>query len=184
MTMKRICVYCGSSPGNQPVYVQSAQSLGANLAARSIGLVYGGASVGLMGKIADAVLENGGEVIGVIPGSLKDREIAHHGLTELKIVDSMHERKEAMAQLSDGFIALPGGFGTLEEMFEALTWNQLAIQDKPCGLLNINGYYDALCQFLDHSLNQGFIKPHHRSLLITHKEPDHLIDDMLKSTHS
>ncbi|NKB76861.1 MAG: TIGR00730 family Rossman fold protein [Gammaproteobacteria bacterium] len=179
--MNRICVYCGSRPGREPDYLQSAQALGETLAEKNIGLVYGGASIGLMGKVADAILENGGEAIGVIPRSLQDREIAHEGLTELKTVNSMHERKEMMAKLSDGFIALPGGFGTLEELFEALTWNQLDIHNKPCGLLNINHYYDALCDFLDKAVNQAFIKPHHRSLLITHDKPDQLINNMAQS---
>ena len=177
--MKKICVYCGSSAGADEAYLQSAQQLGKQLAERGIGLVYGGASIGLMGGIADAVIEHGGHVTGIIPQSLLDREIAHQGIHDLRVVDDMHERKLIMAELSDGFIAMPGGYGTLEEMFEALTWNQLDIHNKPCGLLNVANFYDPLCGFLDQCMNQGFLKPAHRALLISNPEPDQLIDGML-----
>ena len=182
--MKKICVYCGSSSGKHSVYLESAVLLGEALVKNNIGLVYGGASIGLMGKLADTMIDHGAEVIGVIPHSLEGREIAHKGLSELKIVNDMHERKLTMAQLSEGFIALPGGYGTLEELFEALTWNQLDIHRKPCGLLNINGYYDHLCEFLGQTIEQGFIKPHHKDLLITDSDPQALIDKMLAAAIS
>ncbi|HTT75146.1 MAG TPA: TIGR00730 family Rossman fold protein [Candidatus Binataceae bacterium] len=164
--MKRICVFCGSNPGAKPVYVQAARELGNELAARGIGLVYGGATVGLMGEVARAVLAGGGEVIGVIPRPLASKEIAFTALADLRIVGSMHERKAAMADLADGFIALPGGLGTLEEFCEILTWGQLGIHRKPCGLLNAENYYAALLAFLDHGVKEGFIKPAHRGLAI------------------
>ena len=176
--MKRICVYCGSKPGSRPEYLESAKNLGHALLARNIGLVYGGASVGLMGKIAAAMIENGGETIGVIPQSLFDNEIVHPGLTELITVENMHQRKETMASLADGFIALPGGFGTLEEVFEAITWSQLKIHIKPIGLLNVCGYYDPLSAFIDHAVAQEFIKPKHQSLYTIHDDPDNLLDEM------
>ena len=166
----RLCVFCGSSPGQQPEYVQAATRLGKQLAEASIGLVYGGASVGLMGAVAEGARAHGGEVIGVIPRSLADKELAHTALTELHIVDSMHQRKAMMAELSDGFIALPGGIGTLEELFEIWTWAQLGHHGKPCALLNINGYYDRLIEFLDHMTEQGFVKPIHRSMLIVEQD--------------
>ncbi len=176
--MKRICVYCGSKPGSRPEYLESAKNLGHALLARNIGLVYGGASVGLMGKIAVTMIENGGETIGVIPESLFDSEIVHPGLTELITVENMHQRKETMASLADGFIALPGGFGTLEEVFEAITWSQLKIHIKPIGLLNVCGYYDPLSAFIDHAVAQEFIKPKHQSLYTIHDDPDNLLDEM------
>ena len=178
MNMKKICVYCGSSAGHSPAFLESARGLGEQLAKRDIGLVYGGASIGLMGAVADAVLEHGGQVTGIIPQSLLDREIAHSGLTELQVVNDMHERKQIMAELAQAFIAMPGGFGTLEEMFEALTWNQLDIHQKPCGLLNSNQYYDQLIWFLDHSVAQGFLKVPHRALLVADDDPGGLIDSL------
>jgi len=156
--MKRICVYCGSSDGDEPSYISAARELGTELARRKIGLVYGGASVGLMGAVADSVMAGGGEVIGVIPQSIVEMEVAHRGLTDLRIVADLHERKALMASLSDGFIAMPGGLGTLEEIFEALTWLQLGLHAKPCALLNVNAYYDLLISFLNQSISSGFSK--------------------------
>lgn len=174
--MKNICVYCGSSPGLRPDYAQAARALAAAMVQRKLGLVYGGASVGLMGQVADAVLQLGGRVVGVIPEALARREVAHHGLTELHITHSMHERKTLMAELSDGFVALPGGIGTFEEIFEIWTWSQLGIHAKPCGLLNVAGYYDALTTFLDHATHEQFLRPTHRSLLMIESEPGALLD--------
>ncbi|MDH3401164.1 MAG: TIGR00730 family Rossman fold protein [Chromatiales bacterium] len=154
----RVCVFCGSSPGNQPEYREIAQDLGRTLAQKGVGLVYGGADVGLMGMVANSTLEGGGEVIGVIPRTLIVRELAHHGLTDLRVVDDMQERKDVMARLSSAFVCLPGGYGTLDEMFEMVTWNQLGEHAKPCILLNINGFYDDLLTFLDKARDQGFIK--------------------------
>jgi len=156
--MKRICVYCGSSPGEGNDYIKAAEGLAQELVTRNLGLVYGGASVGVMGAIANAVMQRGGEVIGIIPEALMRKEIGNDHLTELHVVGSMHERKAAMAEASDGFIALPGGMGTLEEIFEILTWAQLGFHHKPCALLNVNGYYDHLIAFLDHQTEQGFTK--------------------------
>jgi uncharacterized protein (TIGR00730 family) len=173
--MKRICVYCGSSVGNQPLYREAALAMGAVLASRKIGLVYGGGNVGLMGVIADAVLAGGGEVIGVIPQSLADREIAHSGVTDLRIVDSMHTRKALMADLSDAFIAMPGGFGTFEEIFEAVTWTQLGVHRKPCGLLNVGGFYTPLALFIDQAVSEGFIKPVHRESIVVDDSPERLV---------
>lgn len=176
--MKRICVYCGSKPGIQDEYLASAKSLGHALLARNIGLVYGGANVGLMGKIATTMIENGGEAIGVIPQSLFENEIVQPGLTKLITVENMHQRKETMASMADGFIALPGGFGTMEEVFEAITWSQLKIHIKPIGLLNVCNYYDRLSAFIDHAVAQEFIKPKHQSLYTIHDNPDNLLDAM------
>lgn len=176
--MKRICVYCGSSPGRHPEFTESARALGRALVQRNIGLVYGGASIGVMGAVADAVVENGGEVIGVMPQALIDKEVSHSGLSELRVVDSMHERKALMAELSDGFIALPGGFGTLEELFEVLTWSQLGFHRKPCGLLDIRDYYSHLTAFLDHATDQGFIGPIYRNILLVEKDSSLLLDSM------
>jgi|TARA_B110000879_G_scaffold139212_1_gene181452 uncharacterized protein (TIGR00730 family) len=169
--MKKLCVFCGASMGRNPAYAKAARSLARSLATNGITLVYGGASVGIMGQLADAALEAGGQVIGVMPQELVDREVSHLGLTELKVVGSMHERKAMMAELSDGFIALPGGLGTLEELFEVLTWAQLRFHSKPCGLLNAVGYYDRLISFLDHSVDEKFIKPAHREMLIVNDDP-------------
>jgi uncharacterized protein (TIGR00730 family) len=173
--MKRLCVFCGSSPGADPAFASAARQLGALLAERRIGLVYGGASVGLMAEIANSTMAAAGEVIGVIPHSLVDREVAHRGLRDLRVVDSMHQRKAAMADLSDGFIAMPGGLGTLEEFFEVLTWAQLGMHTKPCGLLNIRGFYDKLLAFLDHAVEQRFIKPVHRATVMVADRPDDLL---------
>ena len=178
--MKRLCVFCGSSFGVNPAYVKAAIDLGNAIAKRNICLVYGGARVGLIGEIASTVIRAKGEVIGVIPKDLVDKEVAHSNLSDLRIVGSMHERKSLMAELSDGFIALPGGFGTLEEIFEAITWAQLSFHDKPCGLLNINGYYDDLIKFLDHSLEENFIVPEHRAMIIVDDDPDSLLDKFSK----
>ncbi len=178
--MKRICVYCGSKAGNQPEYRDAARSLARAMTGRNIGLVYGGGNIGLMGQIADSVLANNGEAIGVIPKALFRDEVAHRGLTELITMDDMHQRKAKMASLADGFIALPGGFGTLEEFFEAITWSQLKIhsKSKPVGLLNVAGYYDRLHDFLCHTVSQGFIKPEHQALYTVHSDPDTLLDRM------
>jgi len=173
--MKRICVYCGSSPGRSHRYQQTAGELGRRLAARGIGLVYGGASVGVMGSLADAVLDAGGEAIGVIPKALAVKEVAHANLTEQHVVQSMHERKALMAELSDGFIALPGGWGTLEEIFEALTWAQLGFHEKPCGLLNVEGYFDGLFQFLEHAIEEQFVKPVYREMLLMEQDAEQLL---------
>lgn len=165
-TLKRICVFCGSSVGARPAYVEVARELGRTLAGRGLGVVFGGGKVGLMGVLADAALVAGGEAIGVIPEALVAREIAHNGLTELRVVRSMHERKTLMADLADAFIALPGGYGTFEEFFEAVTWTQLGIHRKPCGLLNVDGYYDALLALLDRAVSDGFIRGVNRSLVL------------------
>jgi hypothetical protein len=172
----RICVFTGSRHGARSEYAEAAKRLGCELVARNYGLVYGGGNVGLMTVIADTVLELNGHVTGVIPDSLVSKEVAHGGLSELKIVNSMHERKALMAELSDGFIAMPGGIGTMEEFFEVLSWAQLGIHEKPCGLLNVCGYYDPLIQFLDHAVGEDFIKPKHRALLVVESEPAKLLD--------
>ncbi|CAJ37293.1 LOG family protein [Methanocella arvoryzae] len=174
--MKRICVFCGSSPGARQEYIDAAREMGRALARRNIGLVYGGGNVGLMGEIATAAVEAGGEVIGVIPKWLVDREVAFTTLKDLRVVNSMHERKALMAGLSDGFVALPGGLGTMEEFFEAATWAQLGIHKKPCGLLNVCGYYDSLMAFLDHSTEEFFVRPENRKMIMMEEDPDRLID--------
>lgn len=174
--MKRICVFCGSSLGGRPSFREAAALLGRTLAERRIGLVYGGASVGLMGILADAALEAGGSVVGVIPEALAKKEIAHEGLTALRIVGSMHERKAVMADLSDGFIALPGGMGTLEEFFEIVTWAQLGLHRKPCGLLDVESYYAPLLMFLDRAVEERFVKQVHRGLVLVAKDPGALLD--------
>ncbi|MCD9188106.1 MAG: TIGR00730 family Rossman fold protein [Pyrinomonadaceae bacterium] len=168
--MKRICVFCGSNPGIDPIYPETAEKVGKFLVSENIELVYGGGRVGLMGKIADTVMQNGGKVIGVIPHDLSEKEVAHQNLTELHIVDSMHERKAMMAELADGFIALPGGVGTFEEFCEIVTWAQLGIHTKPCALMNVGGFYDPFIAMLDHSMNQGFIRPEHRALVLVESE--------------
>jgi len=173
--MKRICVFCGSSAGSRPEYRACAEQLGAELTRRNIGLVYGGGNVGLMGAIADAVLAAGGEAIGVIPEHLMTREIGHRQLTKLHIVRSMHERKAMMADLSDAFIALPGGFGTLEEFFEVLTWSQLGLHLKPCGIVNVLGYYTPLLSMLDHAVGERFLKPQNRALVLARETPAELL---------
>lgn len=174
--MKRVCVYCGSSPGNSPAYAEAARKLGTLLVEREIGLVYGGAAVGIMGAIANEVLKRGGEAIGVIPEALAIKEVSHTSLTEQHVVSSMHERKAMMAELSDGFVALPGGWGTIEEIFEILTWAQLGFHDKPCGLLNVAAYYDGLFEFLQHAMNEGFVRSLYRELLILEDQPEILLD--------
>lgn len=178
--MKRICVFCGSNSGVDPIYLATAEKVGKFLADNNIELVFGGGRVGLMGKIADAVMENGGKVIGIIPQALSEREVAHQGLTELHIVGSMHERKAMMADLADGFIALPGGVGTFEEFCEIVTWAQLGIHTKPCALMNVGGFYDSFIAMFDHSMNQGFIRPQHRALVLVESEIDKLYKAMLE----
>ena len=173
--MKRVCVYCGSSTGKDKKYQESARDLAEVLVQNDIGLVYGGSQKGMMGLLADAVLAGGGTVDGVMPKSLIDKEVAHDGLTEMHVVDSMHARKSMMAVLSDGFIAMPGGFGTLEEIIEILTWAQLQFHDKPCGMLNVNGYFNHLLSFLDHAAAEGFLRPAHRAMLLVSKNPADLI---------
>ncbi|MGE0866566.1 MAG: TIGR00730 family Rossman fold protein [Vicinamibacterales bacterium] len=176
--MKRLCVFCGSSVGANPAYAEAATAMGTLLAKRGIGLVYGGGNVGLMGVVADAALAAGGEVIGVIPQALADREVAHHGVTDLRIVDSMHTRKAMMADLSDAFIAMPGGVGTFEEFFEAITWTQLGLHRKPCGLLNVAGFYTPLAFFIDQAVTDGFIKPVHRAAIIVDDDPARLVETL------
>ncbi len=175
----RICVFCGSSPGRGGRYRAAAGRLGKLIADKGYGLVYGGASVGLMGAVADGAIKAGGEVIGVLPEALANLEIAHAGLTELKIVSSMHERKATMAALSDAFIALPGGLGTLEEAFEIWTWTQLGLHRKPLGLLNVDGFYDKLAAFLDQLVDEQFVRPEHRQILLSEADPDLIIDRLV-----
>jgi uncharacterized protein (TIGR00730 family) len=170
----RVCVYCGSSEGVRPVYRQAAEDLARRLAQERIGLVYGGASVGLMGAVADAALAAGGEVIGVMPRSLVDREIAHPGI-DVRVVETMHERKAMMADLADAFVALPGGCGTLDELFEIYTWGQLGMHAKPCALLEVDGYWAGLTRFLDHATTEGFVREGHRRMLLTARNPDDLL---------
>lgn len=174
--MKRVCVYCGSSPGDRPLYGEVARTFGRRVAERGLGLVYGGGHVGLMGMLADAALAAGGEVIGVIPQRLVDAEVAHHGLSRLEVVTSMHERKARMAELADAFIALPGGFGTLDELFEILTWAQLGLHGKPCGLLDVERYFTPLVTWADQAVAAGFIRPRHRELLMVDEDAGHLLD--------
>ncbi|SFF86193.1 hypothetical protein SAMN05518801_102275 [Novosphingobium sp. CF614] len=176
----RICVYLGSSPGRHPSYREAAERFGTLLARRGIGLVYGGGQVGLMGVIADAVCAAGGEVIGVIPEALRAREKDHHGITELHVVKSMHERKALMAKLSDGFVTLPGGIGTFEEMFEAWCWSQLGYHAKPVGLLNVGDFYDGLIQFVDKIVAEGFLQDRHRAMLLIERDPEVLLDRIIK----
>jgi uncharacterized protein (TIGR00730 family) len=174
--MKRVCVFCGSAVGTQAAYADAARALGAELARRGLGLVYGGGSVGLMGILADAVLAGGGEVVGVLPRPLATRELMHAGLTELRLVGSMHERKETMAALADAFVALPGGLGTLEETLEILTWSQLGIHRKPVGVLDVAGYWDPLAALLDRAVAEGFVTPENRALLLVAGTPAALLD--------
>lgn len=177
--MKRVAVFCGSSNGSSPIYVQAAKELGMELAKRKIELVYGGSSIGLMGSVADAVLEAGGTVIGVLPEFLENREIAHKGLTELITVQSMHERKAKMTELADGFITLPGGAGTMEEFFEIFTWAQLGLHQKPCGILNTNHYYDPLVKLINHMADAEFLQEKYRSITIVEEDPAVIIDRFL-----
>ncbi|MDX1419306.1 MAG: TIGR00730 family Rossman fold protein [Rubricoccaceae bacterium] len=174
-TLRRLCVYCGSKPGHRPAYAEAAHALGTLLADQGVGLVYGGASIGLMGVVADAVLDGGGEVLGVIPHGIAAKEVAHPDVTELFLVGSMHERKALMADLADGFLALPGGLGTLEEIAEALTWAQLGIHAKPCGLLNVAGYFDGLVAYLDHAEAEGLLRPEHRALVLVEPSPERIL---------
>jgi uncharacterized protein (TIGR00730 family) len=173
--MRRICVFCGSSRGNRPEYGAAAEEMAAELVRRNIGLVYGGGNVGLMGIIADAVLRAGGEAQGVIPEHLMAREVGHNGLTKLHVVRSMHERKALMADLSDAFVAMPGGFGTLEEFCEVVTWTQLGLHAKPCGILNVLGYYSPLLAMFDHAVEERFLKPENRALVMARESPADLL---------
>jgi uncharacterized protein (TIGR00730 family) len=175
-SLRSVCVFCGSSVGNRPEYAAAAQEVGRLLAQRGIRLVYGAGNVGLMGVLADAALAAGGEVIGVIPQMLVDRELAHRGLTDLRIVGTMHERKALMAELSDAFLALPGGLGTFEELCEALTWSQLGIHAKPCGALNVAGYFEHLGLLLNRALDEGFVTEASRNLLVMHDRAADLLD--------
>lgn len=174
--MKRICVFCGSSLGAREEYRAAAVALGRTLVEKGLGLVYGGANVGLMGAVADAVMEHGGEVIGVMPKLLMPFEVEHNGLADLRVVETMHERKALMAELSDGFIALPGGIGTLEELFEVWTWGQLGAHEKPCGLLDVAGYYQGLRTFIDHMVTEKFLKAPYRAMLMVEQEPAALLE--------
>ncbi len=173
--MKRVAVFCGSGFGAKAIYTQAAKQLGKAIVENNLELVYGGACVGLMGEIAKAVLELGGNVIGVIPKHLMEKEVALTELADLRVVESMHERKALMAQLSDGFIALPGGFGTLDELFEIITWAQLDFHSKPCGILNIDGYYNHLIKFMDHSAKEEFVREEHRNMIIIEEDPNELL---------
>lgn len=174
--MNRLAVFCGSKDGASPVFREAAEKLGQALAARDIGLVYGGSRVGTMGAVADATLAAQGQAIGVLPHFLQEKELAHPGLTELHLVHSMHERKAKMSELADGFIILPGGPGTMEEFFEVFTWAQLGLHEKPCGVLNIDGYYDPLIALFDTMERQGFLIPEHRAMLIVESDPDRLLE--------
>lgn len=175
----RVCVFCGSRDGARPEYREAAMEVGRALAGRGVGLVYGGGRIGLMGRMADAALEAGGEVIGMIPGTLVERELAHTGLTRLDVVETMHQRKALMAELCDAFMVLPGGIGTLEEVTEVLSWASLGLHRKPCGLLNIDGYYDALATLLDHAVAEGFYRTEHRELLLVRNQIGPLIETVL-----
>ena len=177
--MRRLCVFCGSSTGRRTVYADSARQLGTAFAARGLGLVYGAGDIGLMGILADATLQAGGKVIGVIPQALVDWEVAHEGLTQRHVVSTMHERKALMADLSDGFVALPGGYGTADEFFEVLTWAQLGLHNKPIGLLNTAGYFDPLLAWLDRMVEEEFLRPEHRRLLLVESDADHLLEALL-----
>lgn len=172
----RICVFLGSSPGRSPIYREAAEAFGTLLAKRGIGLVYGGGTVGLMGVVADAACAAGGEVIGVIPEALRAREHDHQGISELHVVQTMHERKALMAKLADGFVTLPGGIGTFEEMFEAWCWSQLGYHAKPVGMLDVNGFYSGMSGFIDHVVAEGFLKPEHRAMLLVEKDPEVMLD--------
>jgi uncharacterized protein (TIGR00730 family) len=174
--VRRICVFCGANPGARPAYAEATEDLARVLVGEGIGLVYGGASVGLMGTLADAVLGEGGEAIGVMPQSLIDKEIGHNGLSDLRVVGSMHERKALMADLSDAFIALPGGLGTLEELFEVYTWSQLGLHQKPCGLVDVHGYYAGIASFLTHAVEERFLREEHRAMLMVEPEPRTLVE--------
>jgi len=174
--MRRLSVFCGSSPGADPAYAEAARALGREFLRRGIGLVYGGGRVGLMYEIARVVHESGGEVIGVIPRGMVEKELAYTAIRDLRVVESMHERKSLMAEISDGFIALPGGLGTMEEFFEVLTWAQLGIHRKPCGLLNVTGYFDPILDFLDRARARNFLQPEHRSMVLVDPNPARLLE--------
>ena len=178
MPVRSVCVFCGASIGANPAYREAAVTLGQAIARRGLTLVYGGGAVGLMGIVADAAMAAGGEVVGIIPQSLLDAEVGHKGLTRLEVVDGMHARKARMAELSDAFIALPGGLGTLEELFEVWTWGQLGYHAKPLGLLDVNGFYEKLGGLLDHIVEEGFVRPQHRAMLLLGQQPDALLDGM------
>jgi uncharacterized protein (TIGR00730 family) len=178
-SLSSVCVFCGSSPGFHEGYTHAAQAMGAAIASRGLELVYGGGAVGLMGVVADAALAAGGKVTGVLPEALMAREIGHTGLTDLRVVGSMHERKAMMASLSDVFVAMPGGFGTFEEFFEVVTWSQLGLHAKPAGLLNVEGFYDPLITFLDRATEAGFIKPPHRTMVLDDEDPVRLLERLL-----
>jgi hypothetical protein len=175
---RRLCVFCGSNRGGDPAYAAAARALGSALVRRRIGLVCGAGASGLMGEIIGEVLRGGGEAIGVIPRALVEREPPHAGLKDLRLVESMHERKALMAELSDGFVALPGGLGTLDELFEIVTWAQLGFHKKPVGIVNVRGFYDRLLEALDHAVREGFLKPPHRGLLLVGRDPDHLLSQL------
>jgi len=183
MALQSVCVYCGSSPGRSPFYLNAAKDLGAEFGQRGIILVYGGSGVGLMGEVARSAIASGGKVIGVITQALVAQKVAFAGLSELRVVKDMHERKSVMAELSEGFIALPGGYGTYEEFFEMLTWLQLGIHSKPCGVLNVGGYYDKLLEFLDHAVDEQFIHKPHRDLILASDEPGALLDKIEDYQH-
>lgn len=176
--MKRLCVFCGSNIGTREIYKTTARALGAEMARRDIGLVYGGGNVGLMGVIADAILDADGQAIGIIPAHLVSKEIEHKRLTDLRVVNSMHERKAMMADLADGFVALPGGFGTYDEFCEVVTWAQLGLHSKPCAILNLDGFYDPLLAMFDHAAAEGFIRPAHRAMILVASDPAALLDQM------
>jgi uncharacterized protein (TIGR00730 family) len=180
--LEAVCVFCGSREGSRPVYAEAAKSMGREIARRGIGLVYGGGRVGLMGAVAGAALDEGGEVVGVITEALISKEIAHSSLAKLHVVGSMHERKMLMADLSDGFVTLPGGYGTLEEFFEVLSWAQLSIHEKPCGLLDVDGFWDPLSTLFDQAVTEGFVHPDHRSLVLTEGDPRVLLERMERYT--
>ena len=182
MTINRICVYCGSQVGKDPIYRQGAAELGRLMVQSGIGMVYGGGSIGLMGVIADAMLAEGGEVIGVIPDALATKELIHPGVKDMRQVRTMHDRKALMAQLADAFIALPGGYGTFEELLEAITWNQLGLQRKNIGLLNIGGYFDPLVRFIDHAVQEGFIKKSQRELFLVEERPEMMLQRLQSHT--
>lgn len=184
MKLKNIAVFCGSSTGKNSIYLDNAKKLGVELASSNRTLVYGGAQVGCMGALADSSLHNGGDVVGVIPKKLKDVEIAHEHLTQLHIVETMHERKSKMAEIANGFIALPGGAGTLEEWFEVFTWGQLGYHQKPCGLLNVNGFFEPLISMLDYIINEGFMNSRFRDLIIIDSDPRSLLSKMESYTPS
>jgi uncharacterized protein (TIGR00730 family) len=173
--VRRVCVFCGSSPGARPSYAEAAGELARLLVDRRIGVVYGGGSVGLMGELADTVLAAGGEITGVMPRALVQKEIGHNGVGDLRVVESMHERKALMAELSDAFVALPGGLGTLEELFEVYTWSQLGLHQKPCGLLDVDGYYAGIASFLEHAVAERFLREEHRAMLMVERDPAALL---------